>query len=423
MKEVHILKSLKHPNIPIIYDIEEDEKYSYIIEEYLKGESLKAFRLRLSYLDERSIVDFTFQICDLIQYLHTFHTGILYLDLKPDNILVYKGKLKLLDFGAAVYAEEYKDTSFHMATPGYMAPERLKNLADERSDIYSIGCLLYFLVTGTLYQPSCVSKKWTWILIRNHRFYKLIERCIKVAPSKRFQSVEEVKNYVRKVPRIGEINKESSVMSYCIALAGSEGRVGVTHIALALTSYVSKINGNSIYVEWNESGFLKEFVTYYPEVKERDGYWYVKHTRMQAREDWISDTRKSHYRFIIKDYGKLSEANLEEFLRERNRILVTGTKPWEWKRTMFWMDKLCDCESILYMFNLSNEENQQKIMRNAFCKFCISVPYLKKLFYDSDYQKEKIVFDSVIRYVVSNENTGGDYVFLKEKKNVCGRGR
>ena len=68
MKEVHILKSLKHPNIPIIYDIEEDEKYSYIIEEYLKGESLKAFRLRLSYLDERSIVDFTFQICDLIQY-------------------------------------------------------------------------------------------------------------------------------------------------------------------------------------------------------------------------------------------------------------------------------------------------------------------------------------------------------------------
>lgn len=414
MREVHILKSLKHPNVPIIYDIEEDEKYSYIIEEYLQGESLKTYRMRLSYLNERSIIDFTFQICDFMKYLHTFSAGILYLDLKPENILVHQGKLKFLDFGAAVYESEYDKMPYSMATPGYAAPEWLNCKADKRSDIYSIGCLIYFLVTGTLYQPSRVSRRWSWMLVRNRKFYKIIEKCVKPLPESRFRSVGELENCLKRVVEAGESKKESAVMSYCIAIAGSESRVGVTHIALSLASYVGRINKNSIYIEWNESGFLQEFVTYCKGVKEKGKYWCMKHVKMQEKKAWNQNTQKERFRFAIKDYGVLTEQNMEEFLQEEHRIVVAGVKPWEWKTALYWMKKLCDEDGILYLLNGTFSECGKREEELLFCRHSIHVPYLKHVFYDGHKSLGNYVFDSVIRYVVRNEEKAGDKVSAAE---------
>lgn len=409
MKEVHILKSLKHPNIPIIYDIEEDENYSYIIEEYFQGESLKAYRMRLSFLNEGSIVELTSQICDLIQYLHTLDKAILYLDLKPDNILIYEGKLKLLDFGAARYAAQYMEASCQLGTLGYMAPERLYNRADQRSDIYSIGCLLYFLLTGTLYQPSSITKKWTWILLRNHRFYKLIERCLKPVPSNRFHSVEELKRSLIKVRGNGEFNKENAVMSYSIAIAGTQERIGVTHIALALTSYLSLIHSNAIYIEWNSSGFLNQFVTFNSEVKRKDGYWLIRHMWMQKRKNWETDEKDKVFCFQVKDYGVLSTDNLQEFLSEKHKLVVAGMKSWEWRNSMLWRNKLCDCKDIIYLYNLASKEYMRE-KSNSEPSLELCVPYLHQLFYDSKSNHKNPVFDSVLDYVVKNQRKDGDSV-------------
>lgn len=413
MKEVHILKSLKHPNIPIVYDIEEDEKYSYIIEEYLPGESLKAFRMRLSHLDERSIVDFTFQICDLIQYLHSFQTKILYLDLKPENIVIYKGQLKLVDFGASVYDAEYNENFCDMGTPGYFAPERLNHQADERSDIYSIGCLLYFLVTGTAYQSTCVSEKWAWILVRNRKIYKLIERCIKVVPSQRFQSVTELKNCLKKVQGKEKANHVSSVMSYSIALAGSDRRTGVTHIALAITSFMARVNRSAVYVEWNENNHLRELVTCDSRVKKKEEYYQLYHTKMREKEQCLEESEMEQYRFLIKDYGKLTERNLEEFLKEKHPVIVSGEKPWEWNKGLYWMDKLCDCENVMYIVNLSNEAKLHQIAEGVFCNHCIHMPYFADPFFEKGIGKEGAVLEKLIQYIVSNEK--GEGVSTKRK--------
>lgn len=398
MKEVHILKSLKHSNIPIIYDIEEDDNYSYIIEEYLKGESLKAYRMRLLYLDERRIVEFISQICDLFQYLHAQNSKILYLDLKPDNILVYEGNLKLLDFGAAVYEREYKDLNYEVATAGYMAPERFRHQADERSDIYSIGCLLYFLITGTLYQPSCVSKKWTWVLIRNRRLCKLMEQCLNAAPSKRFQSVEELKGCLCKVSGKREYEKKSVVMSYCIAVAGSERRVGVTHISLLLADYLSKVNKGCIYVEWNEGDCLEQICSFCPGVEERGGYYFVNGIRIQKKEQWIANQEKERFCFCIKDYGMLTEQNQEGFLNETYKMLVVGTKPWEWKKSMFWMDKLCDCDSVLFLLNLI--EGKEKVKGTILPKNSVFIPFIQSVFSRERREKERKILDSLVQYLV-----------------------
>lgn len=401
MKEVNILKSLKHPNIPLIYDIEEDENYAYIIEEYLQGESLKAYRLRHSDLNENSVLDFTFQICDLIQYLHTFERRILYLDLKPDNILIDKGQLKLLDFGAAVYADRYNEAAYHFATKGYMAPEQGQNQADMRSDIYSIGCLIYFLVTGTAYQPSSVSKKWAWMFIQNHKLYKLIERCLQAKPSKRFQSINELRKCLDKVQNKGELSKKESVMSYHIAIAGSEKRIGVTQIALVLTSYVSRMSRDTIYIEWNQSKCVHNLLKYYPEAEERDDYIYIDKMRIQTRDSWMHNQNQERFHVQIKDYGVLTEENMQEFLSEEHPILVLGTRPWEWEQTMCCLNKLCDCGHILFLFNDSDEAAQH---RHWYEKVTVgphlSVPYLSSSFQGCKSQAERKFLDDVMKNIV-----------------------
>lgn len=407
MKEVHILKSLKHPNIPIIYDIEEDENYSYIIEEYLLGESLKAYRMRLFVLSEKRIIEFISQICDLFQYLHTQNTKILYLDLKPENILVDEGSLKLLDFGAAVFENEYQHLAYELGTVGYMAPERLKHQADERSDIYSIGCLLYFLITGTLYQPSCVSWKWTRMLIRNRRLIKIMKKCLYAEPSRRFCSVREIQRELCGVSVDVESNKKSVVMSYCIAVAGSENRVGVTHVSLLLTGYLLEISKNCIYVEWNDSGCVEQFATYYPDTKEKDGYYFACGIRMQERTKWVANKEKQRFCFCVKDYGKLDDKNLPEFLEEEYRMVVLGTKPWEWKRSLHWIDKLCDCESVLFLLNLVEDGRVRE--GTVLPENSVFIPYVKDLFLKKRKGNEKKILDSLIRYVVKNKKeTGGD---------------
>ena len=104
--EVTSLRNLKHPNIPIIYDIEEDEDYYYIIEEFIEGESLRAYRLNHGFITESKVLDFTIQLCDVIDTLHSSKESILYLDLKPNNIIICKDVLKLIDFGAAILEKE-----------------------------------------------------------------------------------------------------------------------------------------------------------------------------------------------------------------------------------------------------------------------------------------------------------------------------
>ena len=96
LQEAQILKQLTKPFLPRIYDIEEDEEASYIIEEYLSGETLKDFILRQRCLPELRILQYSIQLCEIIAYLHSEAAGIIHLDLKPENLLVADDMLLIL---------------------------------------------------------------------------------------------------------------------------------------------------------------------------------------------------------------------------------------------------------------------------------------------------------------------------------------
>lgn len=102
--EADLLKDLKHPGIPLIYDIDEDDTTLYIVEEYIPGESLDRMMVHPENISQELILKIGFELCDILDYLH--HTApypILYQDLKPEHIIVCGNQVKLIDFGIASF--------------------------------------------------------------------------------------------------------------------------------------------------------------------------------------------------------------------------------------------------------------------------------------------------------------------------------
>ena len=105
-KEALILKRLRHPGIPIVYDLEEEAFQSYLIEEFLEGDSFYDLIREKGHLNQDTVIRYGIQICDLVQYLHSAEQiPILYLDLQPKNLLVCHEQVKLLDFDHADFLD------------------------------------------------------------------------------------------------------------------------------------------------------------------------------------------------------------------------------------------------------------------------------------------------------------------------------
>lgn len=153
-KEVELLASLNHSDIPRIVDrIEIDDDY-FVVMDFIDGTPLGKKVLAEGPQPEQTVVEWAKLLCDVLHYLHTVRDNpIVYCDLKPDNIMLTQaGRLKLIDFGIARECRRgQKQLGANVGTRGYAAPEQYKgasNILDERTDIYSLGATLYYLVTG-----------------------------------------------------------------------------------------------------------------------------------------------------------------------------------------------------------------------------------------------------------------------------------
>lgn len=376
MNEVVILKNLYHPCIPTIYDIEEDEYYSYIIEEYIEGESLRTFRLNQKNINQKSILNYAIQICDLIQYLHNDENGILYLDLKPDNIIIHREKLKLVDFGASSF-RGVKRLSYTFGTRAYAAPEQLDATAilDEKSDIYSIGKLLYFLVTGETFKESVEVKKWAAVFLRNKKLYRIIERCSSKDPKRRYQSICKLKEDLLCInqKRYGE---ENSFRSLTIAIAGSQERIGCTHIALFLTKYFTTMFHNTIYISCNDNNDMDTLFMETREVRWDNGVIRAQGCNFCTNNKHIP-VEINHFMVRIKDYGVLTEKNMYEYINEEYKVFLIGNKPWEISKSIHNIKLLSKVENILFCIN-SYKRKEDKVFRIIGKDKLLYVPYIRE---------------------------------------------
>jgi serine/threonine protein kinase len=159
-QEARVLSAMNHPNLLAIFDVGSEDGLQYLVSELLEGKSLRE-RLNDGALAQRKVVEYCTKIASGLAAAH--EKGIVHRDLKPENVFVTNDEhVKILDFGLAKYANETALTGATatmtsagtspgtvMGTVGYMSPEQVRGeVADSRSDIFSLGAVLFEMATG-----------------------------------------------------------------------------------------------------------------------------------------------------------------------------------------------------------------------------------------------------------------------------------
>ncbi|HKV91760.1 MAG TPA: serine/threonine-protein kinase [Candidatus Angelobacter sp.] len=146
--EVRISRKVSHPNVCRVYDVGEVEGQTFFTMEYVDGEDLASLLRRIGRLPHDKAVDIARQLCAGLAAAHA--KGVLHRDLKPANIMLDgRGQAVITDFGLASFSGQVQGAEVRSGTPAYMAPEQLAGKeVTERSDIYSLGLVLYEVFTG-----------------------------------------------------------------------------------------------------------------------------------------------------------------------------------------------------------------------------------------------------------------------------------
>ncbi|WP_223633315.1 Stk1 family PASTA domain-containing Ser/Thr kinase [Planococcus sp. 4-30] len=144
--------SLAHPNIVNIFDVGEDGSVHYLVMEYVPGKTLKDYIIDHSPVSPERAVEIMKQLASALAHAH--HNQIVHRDIKPQNILMdAEGNVKISDFGIAMAlsATSYTQTNSVLGTVHYLSPEQARGgTANKKSDIYSLGIVMYELITGKL---------------------------------------------------------------------------------------------------------------------------------------------------------------------------------------------------------------------------------------------------------------------------------
>jgi serine/threonine-protein kinase len=150
-REQEIGQELDHPGVVKTYDAEKRSRL-YMVIEWVEGRLLRALLNEEGKLTIERAVNFTLQICDALDTMHKH--GVVHRDLKPENVMVDdRDRIKLIDFGIAMKEDArrltFVDMSVTLGTPDYISPEQVKGQrGDQRSDVYSLGIMLYEMLTG-----------------------------------------------------------------------------------------------------------------------------------------------------------------------------------------------------------------------------------------------------------------------------------
>ena len=208
--EAEVLKKLNHISLPQIIDIFRTEQGLFLVERYIEGYSLSQVLELGQPIKESLICDWGLQIAQVLNYLHNLETPIIHCDMKPSNVMVtYDNRLVLIDFGISK-RQGLDDTSIGITLP-YAAPEQFRGKAlhfpvvgsrfgtlpadhstwtiDPRTDLYSVGVILYELATGKL--PTAGNLKDIYGVVSN-KLADVICKCLEIRPERRYQTAQEL---------------------------------------------------------------------------------------------------------------------------------------------------------------------------------------------------------------------------------------
>lgn len=355
-KEALILKCIRHPGIPVVYDLEEDEDFCYLIEEFLEGDSLYALVSDMGHFSKAMTVRYGIQICHLVNILHSARpTPILYLDLQPRNLLVCEDTIKLVDFDHAIHLEEAKHLTKRYGTIGCAAPEQYTGaILNERTDIYAIGAVLYYMLTGDFPGKTPVYPKEKI----DRSLAKVLYSCLKENPKERYESADQLGRALEQVQRQMEKSKagvfrrepESSLV---IAVAGAFAGAGTTHVAMGFAAYLQRKGLSVLYEERNESGAVRQMAGWKKSPVNRFGIYRICGLPMLPLYGKAVKLEPHPYNVVVQDYG----VSFEQFSQRKadGYMLICGSKPWQ-------------LEAVRYAIQFPESPPGMAVIYNQFCR-------------------------------------------------------
>ncbi|MFD1735769.1 Stk1 family PASTA domain-containing Ser/Thr kinase [Bacillus salitolerans] len=253
-REAQAATSLNHPNVVSIYDVGEEDQIYYIVMEYIDGTTLKQYIQKYGPLSNEEAVNIMIQLTSALEHAHENH--IVHRDIKPHNILIDEnGIVKVTDFGIAVALSSttITQTNSFLGSVHYLSPEQARGgMATKKSDIYSLGIVLFELITGRLpfFGESAVSialkhlqsdtpspKRWNPSIPQS--LENIILKATAKDPFHRYDTVEAMEEDIRtslnpdrlnerpfKVPQLdGEVTKAIPIITYDKKIEESENTI------------------------------------------------------------------------------------------------------------------------------------------------------------------------------------------------------
>lgn len=300
--EADLLKSLSHPAIPIIYDIEEDHENLYIIEEYIEGESLQHYMLYRDLISQEYIMQIGIQLCEVFIYLHGRKPEpIFYQDLKPQHIIVCGDSIRIIDFGIASYITSQGRHFQQFGTIGYAAPEQYTGeVVHAATDLYALGKVLEQMLGKA--GKNC-----------SKNLKKIIQKTMNADAALRYQTAAQLKEaFEKELKRVcpRRNGKGQTHLSYHIAVTGAKTGIGTTHIAAAVTAFCNQQKIPCIYLSLTGQDIVETLV--------RNGY---------LKEDAYGICQKSYFRGIMQD-NTIAEYDVSEKSQSESFVLDYGSN-WE----------------------------------------------------------------------------------------------
>ena len=207
--ELRTARNVRHKNICGMYDLGEERGTHYITMEYVRGEDLKSLIRKMGLLSAGQAITIAKQVCDGLVEAHRL--GVVHRDLKPQNVMIdTDGNARIMDFGIArsLEAKGITGAGMMIGTPEYMSPEQVEGKeVDQRSDIYSLGIILYEMMTGRVPfegdTPFTIGMKHKVEMPKDPKelnaqipqdLSQVILRCLEKEKGKRYQSAGEVRS-------------------------------------------------------------------------------------------------------------------------------------------------------------------------------------------------------------------------------------
>lgn len=201
-EECGLLMQMRGNGFPKVVAWEEQEDMYFLVREYVEGDTLKELMEKEETLTRREALEMTAQVCRLLNRLHSQKPPVIYRDVKPQNVVrTSQGECVLIDLDTArIYKEGVEEDTVFMGTRGLASPEQYGyQQTDVRTDVYGVGMLLLYLVTGG-YDRGDLERQ-------PQKVKKVIETCTAFNPKERYSSVQEVEKQLRKLLKVTDLEK------------------------------------------------------------------------------------------------------------------------------------------------------------------------------------------------------------------------